>query len=30
MSTPRTLFDKIWESHVADTQDDGTALLYIY
>ncbi len=29
MSTPRTLFDKIWESHVADEQDDGTSLLYI-
>ena len=29
MSMPRTLFDKIWESHVADEQDDGTSLLYI-
>jgi 3-isopropylmalate/(R)-2-methylmalate dehydratase large subunit len=29
MSTPRTLFDKIWESHVVDRQPDGTCLLYI-
>ncbi len=29
MSQPRTLFDKIWESHVVDVQDDGTCLLYI-
>ena len=29
MGAPRTLFDKIWESHLVDTQDDGTALLYI-
>ena len=29
MSKPRTLFDKIWESHVADEQDDGTSLIYI-
>ena len=26
---PKTLFDKIWESHVVDVQDDGTTLLYI-
>ena len=26
---PRTLFDKIWDSHVIDTQPDGTCLLYI-
>ena len=26
---PRTLFDKIWESHVVDKQADGTCLLYI-
>jgi 3-isopropylmalate/(R)-2-methylmalate dehydratase large subunit len=25
----RTLFDKIWDSHVVDTQGDGTCLLYI-
>ena len=24
---PRTLFDKIWESHVVDKQADGTCLL---
>ena len=29
MNKPRTLFDKIWESHVVDVQDDGTCLLYI-
>ncbi len=26
---PRTLFDKIWESHIVDEQDDGTCLIYI-
>lgn len=29
MSKPRTLFDKIWDSHLVDQQQDGTALLYI-
>jgi 3-isopropylmalate/(R)-2-methylmalate dehydratase large subunit len=29
MSKPRTLFDKIWDSHVVDRQSDGTCLLYI-
>ncbi len=29
MAAARTLFDKIWESHVVDTQDDGTELIYI-
>ena len=29
MSRPRTLFDKIWESHLVDVQDDGTCLIYI-
>ncbi len=29
MSQPRTLFDKIWQSHLVDVQDDGTCLLYI-
>ena len=29
MSTPKTLFDKIWDSHVVDRQDDGTCLIYI-
>jgi len=28
-SRSRTLFDKIWESHVVETLPDGTALLYI-
>jgi 3-isopropylmalate/(R)-2-methylmalate dehydratase large subunit len=26
---PRTLYDKIWDDHVVDIQDDGTCLLYI-
>ena len=29
MSEPRTLFDKIWASHLVDTQVDGACLLYI-
>jgi 3-isopropylmalate/(R)-2-methylmalate dehydratase large subunit len=29
MSTPRTLFDKIWDSHVVERMADGTCLLYI-
>ena len=29
MAKPKTLFDKIWESHLVDQQDDGTCLLYI-
>jgi 3-isopropylmalate/(R)-2-methylmalate dehydratase large subunit len=29
MSEPKTLFDKIWESHLVDEQDDGTCLLYV-
>jgi len=29
MPTPRTLFDKIWQSHLVETQDDGTCLIYI-
>ena len=29
MAQPRTLFDKIWDSHVVDVQEDGTCLLYI-
>jgi 3-isopropylmalate/(R)-2-methylmalate dehydratase large subunit len=29
MSKPRTLFDKIWDSHLVDVQADGTCLLYI-
>lgn len=26
---PRTLFEKIWDDHVVDKQDDGTCLIYI-
>ncbi|MGB1005658.1 MAG: 3-isopropylmalate dehydratase large subunit [Thalassobaculaceae bacterium] len=29
MAGPRTLFDKIWDAHVVDRQDDGTCLIYI-
>ena len=29
MATPRTLFDKIWDSHLVDRQEDGTCLIYI-
>jgi 3-isopropylmalate/(R)-2-methylmalate dehydratase large subunit len=29
MPKPRTLFDKIWDSHLVHRQDDGTCLLYI-
>jgi 3-isopropylmalate/(R)-2-methylmalate dehydratase large subunit len=29
MSKPRTLYDKIWDDHLVDEQDDGTCLLYI-
>ncbi len=28
-NTPRTLYDKIWDDHVVDRQDDGACLLYI-
>jgi 3-isopropylmalate/(R)-2-methylmalate dehydratase large subunit len=28
-TTPRTLFDKIWDSHVVTSQEDGTNILYI-
>ncbi|MEP7083199.1 MAG: 3-isopropylmalate dehydratase large subunit [Betaproteobacteria bacterium] len=27
--TSRTLYDKLWDSHVVHTEDDGTALIYI-
>ncbi|MFI5030520.1 MAG: 3-isopropylmalate dehydratase large subunit [Reyranellales bacterium] len=27
--TPRTLFEKIWDSHVVHRQDDGTCVIYI-
>ena len=26
---PRTLYDKLWDDHVVDTEEDGTAVLYI-
>ncbi|SAM05201.1 hypothetical protein [Absidia glauca] len=26
---PRTLFDKVWDDHVVDQQEDGTCVLYI-
>jgi len=29
MTKARTLYDKIWDDHVVDVQDDGTTLLYI-
>ena len=29
MAKPRTLFDKIWQDHLVDVQDDGTCLIYI-
>ena len=29
MAKPRTLFDKIWDAHLVDVQEDGTGLIYI-
>ncbi|MCH9052722.1 MAG: 3-isopropylmalate dehydratase large subunit [Proteobacteria bacterium] len=29
MTEPRTLFDKIWQSHLVDVSDDGTSVIYI-
>ncbi len=29
MSQPRTLYDKIWDDHLVDSQEDGTCLIYI-
>ncbi len=29
MTAPRTLYDKLWDAHVIETRDDGTALLAI-
>jgi 3-isopropylmalate/(R)-2-methylmalate dehydratase large subunit len=29
MARPRTLFDKIWDSHLVHVQEDGTCVLYI-
>ncbi|MFL0355918.1 3-isopropylmalate dehydratase large subunit [Erythrobacter sp. GH1-10] len=28
-SRPRTLYEKIWEDHVVETREDGTAIIYI-
>jgi len=28
-SRPRTLYEKIWDEHVVETRDDGTAIIYI-
>lgn len=28
-SAPRTLYQKIWDDHVVETRDDGTAIIYI-
>ena len=25
----KTLYDKLWESHLVEARDDGTALIYI-
>ena len=29
MNQPQTLYEKIWDAHVVDQRDDGTALIYI-
>ena len=29
MATPKTLFDRIWDTHLVNVQDDGTCLIYI-
>ena len=29
MSKPQTLYEKIWDAHVIETRDDGTALIFI-
>ncbi len=29
MTEPRTLFDKVWQSHLVDVSDDGTSVIYI-
>ena len=29
INNPKTLFDKIWEHHLVDRQEDGTCLIYI-
>ena len=29
MAEPKTLFDKIWDSHLVEEKDDGTCIIYI-
>ncbi|GGB52390.1 3-isopropylmalate dehydratase large subunit [Tistrella bauzanensis] len=29
MSAPRTLYDKIWDSHMVESREDGSALIYV-
>ncbi|MBP6110984.1 MAG: 3-isopropylmalate dehydratase large subunit [Sphingobium sp.] len=29
MTQPRTLYEKIWDAHIVERQDDGTCLIYI-
>ena len=29
MAQPKTLFDKIWDSHLVDVKEDGTCIIYI-
>lgn len=29
VDSPRTLYDKVWQDHLIDEQDDGTCLIYI-
>ncbi|MEM7444874.1 MAG: aconitase family protein, partial [Pseudomonadota bacterium] len=29
MTAPRTMFDKIWDSHLVHEQEDGSSILYI-
>ena len=29
MSKSRTIYDKIWDDHLVNTNDDGTSLIYI-
>ena len=29
MSTPQTLYEKIWNAHVVEQRDDGTCLIFI-
>ena len=29
MSTPKTLYDKIWNDHLVSENEDGTSIIYI-